>query len=235
MLEDCDGFLNGADMVDGETPLAALFPDATPTRIFLKILEETSEHRTLIVGYIGVIDEIDIHDVLFQRHFFDSELSGKAPEARNAQEFGRYMRNLSEAVDQPLLEFEQVFLALYRIEFLIKRYAFTLLRYVVGRQQQFEIALYYAVGDIFGVFALSILVGIKLAEFFVAKLGDRLFQDLLIGLVAQIGDESALLGTEQIAGSADVEVLHCDVDSAPEIGKLSIACKRRRDVGESGT
>ena len=84
------------------------------------------------------------------------------------------MGNLSEAVDQTLLELEQVLLALYRIEFLIERYAFALLRYVVGRQQQFEIALYYAVGDIFCVFALRVLVGIKLAEFFIAKLGDRL-------------------------------------------------------------
>ena len=56
--------------------------------------------------------------------------------------------------------------------------------------------------------------------FLIPQLCHGLVENLLIGLVAEVGDEAALLGTQQIAGTTDVEVLHGDVDAAAQVGEI---------------
>src|SRR5690606_3142950 len=46
------------------------------------------------------------------------------------------------------------------------------------------------------------------------------FEDLVVGLEADVVHEAALLRAEQVAGAADVEVLHGDVDAAAEVAEL---------------
>ena len=49
---------------------------------------------------------------------------------------------------------------------------------------------------------------------------DGLLEDLDVGLVAEIGNEARLFGTQQIAGATDVEVLHGDMDAAAEVAEV---------------
>ena len=42
-------------------------------------------------------------------------------------------------------------------------------------------------------------------------------EDFEVGFVAYLGDEAALFGTEDVAGAADVEVSHGDVEAAADI------------------
>ena len=53
-----------------------------------------------------------------------------------------------------------------------------------------------------------------------AKFIHSLIYHLLEGLIPHIHHKPALLGSKQVAGSADVQVLHCDVESAAQIGEF---------------
>ena len=55
---------------------------------------------------------------------------------------------------------------------------------------------------------------------FHAQFLHRLGQDLLVGFKAHVGDEAALLRAQQVAGAADVQVLHRDVETAAQVGEL---------------
>ena len=45
-------------------------------------------------------------------------------------------------------------------------------------------------------------------------------QYLLVGFVSEVGNESALFGSQQVTGTTDVEVLHGNVYAGTEIGKV---------------
>ena len=53
-----------------------------------------------------------------------------------------------------------------------------------------------------------------------AQLRYRLLHDLLVCLDAYVGYEAALLGSQQIARTAYVEVLHGNVEARAQIGEL---------------
>ena len=49
---------------------------------------------------------------------------------------------------------------------------------------------------------------------------DRLFQDFLVGLVANVHNEATLLCAQQVACPPDVEVAHGDVETTAQIRKF---------------
>ena len=42
-------------------------------------------------------------------------------------------------------------------------------------------------------------------------------QNLLVGFVAHIGNEAALLGTQKVTGSPDIQILHGNVETAAQV------------------
>ena len=63
-------------------------------------------------------------------------------------------------------------------------------------------------------------VGVEVGKLFGLQFVYGLLQNLLIGFVAEVGDEAALFGPQHVAGSPDVEVLHGDVDAAAQLGEV---------------
>jgi hypothetical protein len=57
-------------------------------------------------------------------------------------------------------------------------------------------------------------------EVFVLQFAYGLFQDLVVGLEADVVDEAALFRAEQVARATDVQVLHGDVDAAAQVAEL---------------
>ena len=47
----------------------------------------------------------------------------------------------------------------------------------------------------------------------------RLLQNLLVGLVAEVGDKAALLCSEQVAGTTNVKVLHCNLNAGAQVAE----------------
>ena len=71
------------------------------------------------------------------------------------------------------------------------------------------------------------------ARALIPQLHHCLVENFLVCLVSQVADESALLCTEQVSGTADVQVLHGDVDAAAQFAEVleglqSAACVRRQ-------
>ena len=97
----------------GKAPLATTLPDLTTARILLKILQQAAEHRTLIVGPVGLVDEIHIHRALLQSHLLNAQTACQTTQPRYAQEFGSLMRNLSETVEQTRFEIMEIRLPFY--------------------------------------------------------------------------------------------------------------------------
>lgn len=120
-------------------------------------------------------------------------------------------------VAQSLLEGFELVGTFDAVEFLVEGYALALLRHVVEGQQQLEVALDNAVGNV--VLGAALGVALEVGELLGAQLGHGLAEDFLICLVAQVGDKAALLGTEQVAGTAYVEVLHGNVYARAEVAE----------------
>jgi hypothetical protein len=49
--------------------------------------------------------------------------------------------------------------------------------------------------------------------FFISNFYYRLLQYLDVGLVTQVSDKTALLGTQQITSTTDVKILHGDMNA----------------------
>ena len=89
------------------------------------------------------------------------------------------------------------------------------------------------------------VLGKQFLKLLVAQFLDGLGKYLLIGFVTQIGDETALFGSQKVTGTTDVEVLHGNVYSAAQVAIIlnglqasacvcAERCKRRgKQIAES--
>ena len=80
------------------------------------------------------------------------------------------------------------------------------------------------------VFSIGLFDSSKL-RIFILKFAHRLIKNLLICLVSQVGDETALFGAKQIAGATDIEVLHGDVDARAQVGEVFESLKSAATLG----
>ncbi len=199
-----------------------LLAELGAARIGLQVAQTASEHRRLVVGAVGLVDKIEIHAPLLKHHTLYAETLCEATQTRYTQQLGSNARNLSETVLEAQTELLQVELALYAVELLVERYALALLRHIFGREQQLEVALHRTVGHelVGGILAGSVgRVGEHVGEFLGLQFEHGLAQYALIGLVAEVGDESRLLGSEEIASATDIKVLHGDMYAAAQFAE----------------
>ena len=55
---------------------------------------------------------------------------------------------------------------------------------------------------------------------FHTQLFHGLGKNLLVSFVSHVGDETALFSTQKVTGATDVQILHGDIETASEVGKL---------------
>ena len=108
---------------------------------------------------------------------------------------------------------------------------------VGGRQQQFEVALHlalvYELLTADGAVTFQ-FVGIQVGEFIGFQFVHGFGKYLLIRLIAQVGNEAALLSSQQIAGPTDVEVLHGNVDAAAQVAEVLDGLQAPFGLGREG-
>ena len=75
-------------------------------------------------------------------------------------------------------------------------------------------------GGIMGAGLGLVFLGKEVGKLFVPQFVYSLVQNPMVSFVAQVRNESALLAAENVAGPADVEVLHGDVDAAAQLRKV---------------
>ena len=74
------------------------------------------------------------------------------------------------------------------------------------------------VGDVAGQVDGELGVALP-ADRLAAQFGHRLLEDAGVGLEADRGDVPRLLGPQQVAGAADLEVVRGDLEAGPELGE----------------
>ncbi len=131
-----------------------------------------------------------------------------------------FWRHGTKAVSESLTVSCQIVVGLYVVKLAVEQHALTAARHIGLREVHLQITLHGTVLDeIAGldVFAGFEFFGIEIAELFVFQLTDSLVENLLIGLVAQVFHEAALLGTQQIARTTDVQILHSEVETTAQV------------------
>ena len=174
-------------------------------------------------GRVVVLDEIEAHAAVLEHHSFGTEIFAQATQTHHADEFLSRLGDWTEAVLQATSESLDGVLRLQSVELAIEEHALGSARHIRLGQRHRHIALELTfVDESFARrhLARGHLLGIQFLELVVLQFLDGLGEYLLVGLIAQVGDETALLGTQQVARAAYVEVLHGDVNARTEVGEV---------------
>ena len=215
LLENFHAAFYRVDLSHDHRPFSFDFAQLAAAGILLQVSQNFAEGRRLEIPCVLVRDEMQNHLALFQHHLFHAQLLGHAAQAHHAYQFFALVRYAAEAVAQPFGKRLNVALLLHVVEFLVERDAFRGAGNVVVGEEQFEVRLNLTIGRVALRFAVG--RGIQVAKLIVFQLLNRFAQNLLVGLIAQIGDETALFGSKQIACPPYVEVLHGDVYAAAQL------------------
>ena len=220
-----DGRVDAGDILDADVAFALFLTEFATAHVGRRggESEDATEDFALIEGTLGVGDEEEGHGTGFQHEAFGTATTTETAQGADAQEFFGFGGKRAETVEQAAAIGFEFVVALQTVEFAIEQHALGGTGHVGFGEIGVEVALDIALrGEIsaegFGRLAGEFF-GEEIGEFVVFEFGNGFGENLLIGLISQIGDETTLLGAQEIAGAADVEILHGDVDAAAEIGK----------------
>ena len=123
--------------------------------------------------------------------------------------------DFTETVFQPLGKGRDTFLILNGIEFGVQVEPFLCVGDVLSGDQHFHIRLDGHVADVGA--ALGDFFFEQILEICLLQLLNRLVQDFLVRLKADVGDEARLLAAEQVARAPDVQISHGDLEARAEV------------------
>ena len=190
------------------------------------IRDDFPKSFALKIGTVGIADEIETHAAGLEEYTFNAQPTPHAAQGDNLEQLLALMRQSAETVFQPLAVGFDVAVEFQIVQLAVEEHALAAAGDIGVRKEQLEVALKRTVRDkLFatearlpcGSLRVAFVEGSKLV---VLQFRDGLSKNLLIGLVAQVGDETALLSPEQIARAADVKVLHGDVYAATQVGEI---------------
>ena len=143
-----------------------------------------------------------------------------------------FLRYRTEAVDHALAECLHFLIPIQMVEFTIEQHSLGTAGNIGIREIHLQVAVYGAI--VYEVIARKLLALfhlflIEVVELLVLQFGYCLRENLLVGFVTQVFHESALFGTQQVAGTTDIQVLHGEVETAAQVaegfqGFQSAAC-----------
>ena len=137
-------------------------------------------------------------------------------------QFVCFMRHRTKTVYHTLAVSFYFIIALQAVQFTIKKHALTVTRHISLREIHLQIALYATiVNEIItrklGTFIHLLLI--KITELLVLQLCDSLRENLLVGFITQIFHKTALLRAQQITRTADIQVLHGEIEAATQFAE----------------
>ena len=129
------------------------------------------------------------------------------------------MRHRTETVYHTLAVSFYLLIALQAVQFTIKEHTLAVARHISLREIHLQIALYATiVNEIItrklGAFIHLLLI--KVTELLVLQLRYSLRENLLVGFITEIFHKTALLRTQQITRTADIQVLHGKIEAATQ-------------------
>ena len=110
------------------------------------------------------------------------------------------------------------------IEFAVEAHALRAAGHILFGEERLDVALHVGFRHKLlatqPAFLVAVFVGKEVVELVFLEFCHRLVEYLLVGFIAEVGDEAALFRSQHIARTTDVEVLHGDVDAAAEVAEV---------------
>src|SRR6476661_685306 len=156
------------------------------------------------LGRLAQLDGPEAHEVALHADVGDARLARDGAQPGHLDEVAHRLRRCAVAVDQRGLDLGEGGLVDDTGELLVGLEPQTLARDVVVRQVGVDGQLDLDLG--------------RRALAVAAEVGHRLAHEAHIEVEADPCDVAGLLTAEQVAGAADLEVLHRDLDAGPEVG-----------------
>ena len=188
-----------------------------------------AEERAGVVG-----DEIEHHLPLSQHNALHTTTAAETSEGSHTKEFFSLRDERTETVLQTLAESLDLGIVGQTVELAVEEHPFAGTRHIgfgeIGTEVAFDVALRHECRAIHFIgrcrapcgtdFRLCLIGGGNEFWHFIMEFRHGFGQNLLIGFVAEVGNESALFGSQQVTGTTDIKVLHGNVYAGTEIGKV---------------
>ena len=101
LAQDLDGFLDGGNLRDVKQAAAFDLLQLTAAEVGGRKIEDATEGGTLIVGAVGVADELKVHDALAEDNLLAAETLAEPSEQHHLHELLALVGDRTEAVDEP--------------------------------------------------------------------------------------------------------------------------------------
>ena len=154
---------------------------------------------------------MEAHRAALEHDLLDAEVMAETAQARDEDKLLGLWGKSTEAVTQSGGEVLELLVFAEAVQLTIEEDTLAIRGYVLVGKGKLEVTLHLRLDDEavseLATVTLLIVVGIDVCELIGLELSDSFGEDLLIGLVAHIGDEATLLGTEDVARTTLVEVL----------------------------
>ena len=148
------------------------------------------------------------------------------------------MWHRTKTVYHTLTELIYVFITLQTIQLTIQEHSLAAGRHILFAERHRKIALYDAflhkvrsAGDI----ACLYFFLIQVLELIVTQFLDCLRENLLVSLVTQIGDETALFGSQKVSCTTNIQVLHGYVNATTQVGEILYGLQTAAGIDVQGT
>ena len=226
-----DGIFHRTHLLNHHRTAAVSLTQVAAMGIHGSVCDALPESLALEISTLLVLHEIKHHAPGLEEYLFCTEALAETTERHYTNQFLALLRNLSETVFHTQAECLHVFIALQTVQFAIEEHALATAGYIIVGKRHLQIALQRALVHkvlTAQVVPLPNFLGIEVAELIILQFLHGLGQDFLIGFISQIGDETALLGPQQVARPTDVQVLHGDVDTRTEGAEILDGLPGRR-------
>ena len=159
---------------------------------------------------------------LLHNDLLDAKALRPVPYLDDLEQVERRLRGGSETVGQLMAEAVNILVLGHGVELPVKLHSLRDARDVVVGQERLvvdrDLSVCHELGQ--SVILSHIIAREKFLELGGFKLNDGLGEHLLVGLVAHVCYEARLLSPEDVSSTADVKVLHGDIEARAEVGKL---------------
>ena len=172
-----------------------------------------------IIRVHAIGDEVGQHHPIFEDYFLKTEILGHLLELYDADQLFKLLRDRTETVLHLPAQGLNLLIIGNIGQILVESYFFRGNLYVIIRNIGLQIGLYLGIHHWRGAHRIGEGHILSFAYLLFTQLRHRFVEDTHIGIKSHLGNKSALFRTQKVACSAYIEILHRNIESAPQIRK----------------
>ena len=210
------GGLDGGHVVYGEHQLVVYLLELGGRVVVLHKAQHRPEGVRLEVFGTGVAEEVAGEGVLLEQDFLEVELGGGQAQRNGLHQFQRLLGHRAEDVGDLFAEGLELVQVADGLQLFVEAHPLADAADVVGGEEGLDVGLEEALA----AENAGVVGHLHLLVVGILHLLDGLGEDFLVHFVADLVDETALVGAEDVARAADVEVAQGNLDAAADVGEI---------------